>query len=133
LIQLLSQNGNLSEYNPQWPFIFEDTVFISINILNQLDNLIIENARKRHEKEEIIVFRKKIQQFHVDNLSKDSILITDFIEHDDCSGIITKKELIKCSLNEFLEKDSWIWGFDHLGNYRPRTKVNMEVKGFVKK
>lgn len=129
--QILKNRANPEGYNPVWE-LDTSSLYISLNILNQLDILILENSGRKFNSNVAEKFRQKIQQFHVDRLTKGSLLITDFDEYNLRNGVKTKKELIKCSLNDFELRDKWEWPFDHRGHYRPGAIVDMEVKGFVK-
>src|SRR6056297_2074489 len=75
----------LEDFKPQKPeFPFKPDAFVSLNLLNQLDILLVDFLKKRNVRivdTEIKKFRKIIQQFHLDWITKKpGCLITDVKE-----------------------------------------------------
>lgn len=124
----------LAALAPEALFAGYDLV-ISVNLLNQLDNLLIEFLRSRfslsREQEEQI--RQKVQENHIKSLPKGkSCLISDWIElsEDLSGGEITEKPLIYSRLLETENYQSWDWVFDTHKMYRAKTKTTFKVRAY---
>jgi hypothetical protein len=89
---------------------------ISLNILSQLDVLPVEFLRKRSKvkEEELLLFRRNIQDEHIRFLSKQrSVLITDICEiFTDSSGSKTEVKTVIAGLPEGTDRKEWTWDFD---------------------
>jgi hypothetical protein len=126
--------GILNALNPDLLFNNYDLV-ISVNLLNQLDNLLIEFLHSRfslsREQEEQI--RKIIQDNHIKSLPKGkSCLVSDWIElsEDLSGGEVREKPLIFSSLLEAENYQSWDWIFDTHQMYRAKTKTTFKVRAY---
>lgn len=105
---------------------------ISVNVLNQLDILIVENLRKIKDLDAqlIIDFRTIIQRNHLKSLPADkSCLITDFEEqlYDRTGKFVEKRSLLYTELPEAKFEQNWIWNFDTQMTYYPNRKTNFKV------
>jgi hypothetical protein len=115
-------------FNP----VEETDGYISLNILNQLDMLIIDFLEKKqiYAEQELKMLRKIIQQNHLNALPKDkSCLVTDFEEL-----IYRKKEvpeisrhLLYAELPEGNNVQTWEWLFDTTGSYHKGCKTIFRV------
>ena len=107
-------------------------MLVSVNVLNQLDILIVENLRK-HEPENsvrILEFRKKIQSVHIKSLLKgNSCLVTDVEEnlYDRTGKLTERRSLLYTSLPKAKYEDEWIWYFDTQMTYYPNRKTFFKV------
>ena len=91
----------LEEFTPQKPELpFKPDAFVSLNLLNQLDILLVDFLKKRNVRivdTEIKKFRKIIQQFHLDWITKKpGCLITDVREINQDDQETTEKKLAAC-------------------------------------
>jgi hypothetical protein len=104
------------EYMPQ----FDPGMVISLNILSQLETLPVRYLLKKSKigEEELICFRKKIQENHLSFLNKHkSVLISDVAEiFTDRSGNITERQSVIAKLPEGIYKEEWTWDFDLKGS-----------------
>lgn len=105
---------------------------VSVNVLNQLDILIVENLRKipNLSKELIAEFRKIIQSSHIKSLpAGKSCLITDFEEqiYDRTDKFVENHNLLYTELPEGKKEQEWIWNFDTLMTYYPNRKTDFKV------
>lgn len=115
-------------YTPEIPA----DIYISLNIMNQLDILLVDYIKKhlRVDEAELIDLRQNIQQTHLNFLVQhDSILITDYEEL-----IISKenqakeiKPLIYCKLPSCSKNEKWRWHFDESGSYHKNSKTHFKV------
>jgi hypothetical protein len=126
--------GVLKALNPDLLLNNYDLV-ISVNLLNQLDNLLIEFLRSRfslsREQEEQI--RQIVQDNHIKSLPKGkSCLISDWIElfEDLAGGEVKEKALIYSKLLETENYQSWDWIFDTHQMYRAKTKTTFKVRAY---
>lgn len=111
----------------------EDTdCYISLNILNQLDILMIDFLRRQniYSTEELNTLRTRIQQNHLETLPKNkSCLITDFEElvfrKEDVPVI--SKNLLYTELPEGKNIQIWEWLFDTTGSYNKGYKTIFKV------
>ncbi|MFC2081411.1 hypothetical protein ACFLR8_04295 [Bacteroidota bacterium] len=106
---------------------------ISLNILNQLDILLVDFITGFIEvpEEEKAIFRKRIQQQHVNLLkSRCSCLISDIEERilNRENKIISTKSLVYADLPEGDLLEEWIWTFDTRGEYNPKHSTEMLVR-----
>lgn len=124
----------LSEFNPQTPDLESDPdAFISLNILNQLDILIVDFLKSRNPRfreHDFIPFRSSIQGFHVDWISqKPACLISDILEvNTDKRGKITTLELLHTTLPDSSRSEEWTWDFDLSGFYHRNKLTKMKVR-----
>lgn len=127
----------LDEFEPEQPALpLEPDAFISLNILNQLDILLVDYLKKRNGRiteSEITRFRKKIQQFHIDWITaKPGCLITDVLElNEDETGKTEQHELVFANLPGHDHTEEWTWNFDLSGKYHNGFKTSMKVKAFA--
>lgn len=110
----------------------ETDCYISLNILNQLDILIVDFLRKQnmYTTEELNALRKSIQQSHLNSLPKNrSCLITDYEEltyrSEDVPEIL--KSLLYTELPDGKNVRTWKWLFDSTGSYNKGRKTVFKV------
>lgn len=94
-------------------------MIISLNLVTQLETMLVRflGKKARISDEEMLRFRKTIQNKHIDFISKySSVLITD------CEEIITRKsgEVVRVStlladIPSFADRQEWTWNFDSKG------------------
>jgi hypothetical protein len=106
--------------------------YVSVNLLNQLDILLIDYLKKFVDMtdENILRIRGIIQQAHLNFLSRHkSCLITDYeeIHLNDDNEIIDYSPLIFTPLPEGMVKKTWIWQFDANKTYHTEHKTFMRV------
>ena len=106
----------ITEYTPD----SDPGMVISLNILTQLETLPVKHLMKKSKvnEEELIRFRKEIQNKHINFLKKHkSVLITDVDEvFTDRSGNISEKKSVMTSLPDGIYKEEWTWDFDLMGS-----------------
>lgn len=116
---------------PPLPRIRPD-VLISVNLLNQLDILLCDYLlKKKHfQQEALIPFRRAIQSFHLEWISKQpGCLVTDVREEvRDKKGVKSSKTLLHTHLPDGIRQDRWWWDFDSLGTYHAESRTRMEVQ-----
>lgn len=122
------------EYCPESIFCPAEPLdyLVSVNVLNQLDILILENLRrpKKLKADLISNFRKKIQSNHLKLMSTDSsCLITDFEEdiYDRKNTFIESNSLLYTQLPESKWEKQWIWNFDSQMSYYPNRRTYFKV------
>lgn len=107
---------------------------VSVNILNQLDILLIDYIKTYdlYSAEELMNFRKSIQQKHINSLPNGkSFLVTDFEELVFNKDSISEKtnSLVHIQLPLDRIKAQWQWQFDHQ-DYIPGKNVVFNVLAF---
>jgi hypothetical protein len=117
---------------PSFKLPVDTDYFVSVNILNQLDILVIDYLKSRVNLPDAVadILRKKIQQNHLDILPHNrSLLVTDFEEISiDTNGNKTKvKSLIYVSIPEDKIQKRWIWQFDTRMTYRQDCNTSFNV------
>lgn len=110
----------------------ETDCYISLNILNQLDNLIADYLKKSriYTEKELNKLRTRIQQSHLKKLPKDkSCLITDVEElrYRKKDVPVTSKNLLYTKLPEGSNIQTWDWIFDTTGSYNKGCKTVLKV------
>lgn len=124
----------LDEFKPHVPELpLEPDAIISLNILNQLDTLLLEYLKKKKARivdNEILRFRKLIQQSHIKWITKKSgCLITDFKELTRQPGEEDEEnDLVHVPLPEGIRSEEWTWDFDLSKTYHPDKETRMKVK-----
>ena len=121
-------------YQNEWFHKLEHADFVaSVNLLNQLDILICDYIKKTktYTTEEILEFRKTIQQNHLDLLPKGkSCLITDYEEVRLNKGLIIEtKPLVYIKLPTNDKSKKWPWNFDTHGTYHKNFDTVFKVIG----
>jgi hypothetical protein len=117
------------EYEPD----YDPGMVISLNIMTQLEVLPVKRLRKRTmaTDEEIIRFRKLIQEKHLDFLKKHkSVLITDKAElFINKSGDVFEKQTVITDLPQGKYREEWTWDFDLQGSdyYQKRSVFNVDA------
>ena len=118
------------------PEIEEDDgrVFLSLNILNQLDILIVDYIKSRVPvtDENILKIRQKLQQEHMNLLmGRRFILVTDYKEliYNKDGEEESSVNLLYTDLPPASHSEQWIWQFDNKGMYNPGRKTFMKVIG----
>lgn len=123
----------LAEITPDFSFENKTKGFVvSVNLLNQLDNLICDYLKKlnRFSETEIKKFRKEIQKRHIEALEKqDACLITDYEEKIYSSEMILKatKPLIFTTLPKGKKRNYWNWNFDMQMTFNAKHKTIFKV------
>ncbi len=110
----------------------ETDCYISLNILNQLDMLIIDYLAEKqiYAQEELQILRTRIQQNHLKALPKNkSCLITDFEEliYGREAVPVTTKNLLHTTLPEGKNIQTWEWLFDTDGSYNKGCNTIFKV------
>lgn len=110
------------QFNIQFDFV------VSVNILNQLDILIIDYIKgyNLYSESELMEFRKKIQQKHLDTLPEcKSCIITDFEElvYSKTEQLEKTKPLIHINIPSENIVSTWQWQFDHQTYYPGKNVV----------
>ena len=113
--------------------MLEPDAFISLNILNQLDIMLVDFIKDNlnfDDSDEISLLRQKIQQFHIEWISqKKGCLISDVEEeniYDD--GTVTKQSLQHTRLPDSFRSQNWVWDFDLSGYYHRGIQTKMRVE-----
>jgi hypothetical protein len=105
---------------PEYKFDSDPGIVISLNILTQLETLPVKYLIKKSKVEEVEImkFRKKIQNNHLNLLKKHkSILITDLAEvFTDSSENVSEQQSVIIDLPEGKYKEEWTWDFDLKGS-----------------
>lgn len=104
---------------------------VSVNTLNQLDILLVDYVSRfmKIPEEDIKVFRKRIQEQHINMLKpRKSCLISDIEERvlKRNKGIISSKSLVYADLPGGVHHEEWTWDFDR-GVYNPGNPTEMLV------
>lgn len=107
--------------------------FISVNLLNQLDILLVDYLRKTqlHREFPSDTFREKIQSFHLKWMTAQrGGLVTDAREctMNERTGSWDVRSLLHAPLPGGFRHDRWEWDFDTRGSYRPGSLTRMEVE-----
>lgn len=106
--------------------------FVSVNILNQLDILLVDYLSYNWavSEEEILLFRKKIQAEHLKLMPQGkSCLITDYQEENyKKAQIIQTKQLIHVNLPEGNFNEKWDWIFDTNSTYNNFSKTILKAQ-----
>jgi hypothetical protein len=105
---------------------------VSVNILNQLDNLILEYLRKFPLPEKSLIERlqRNIQSSHIQSLlNYNSCLVTDYEEliYDEAGKLVATNSLLYTELPIFRQKKEWLWNFDTRMTYYPGRKTIFKV------
>lgn len=105
---------------------------VSVNILNQLDNLILEYIRKFAfpDKSAIEILQRNIQLAHISSLLKsNSCLITDYEEllYDRTGKLVSANPLLFCNLPSANYTKEWLWNFDTQMTYYPNRTTIFKV------
>jgi hypothetical protein len=124
----------LDEFIPSKPELpYKVDAYISLNLLNQLDILLIDFLKKNNNRivdVEVLRFRKIIQNFHIHWISKNpACLITDFeeINQDDDKNPVSNP-LIHINLPQAIRSEEWNWDFDLSKTYHEGIETRMKVK-----
>ncbi len=117
------------------PNLPKTDLVVSLNIINQLDILLVDALTEKISipKNEILEFRKKIQQAHINYISKQKYcLISDWTQQNKDSKSKTEaaKPLVHVCPPAFTEQTEWKWEFDSKGLYEENTEVSFIVKAF---
>jgi hypothetical protein len=108
--------------------------FISVNLLSQLDGMLVDYLLDniRIQPEQLVPFRRKIQQDHLDFLknARPACIITDYSERRQHlkSGAAEETRLILADWPDSPRKEQWKWNFDTSGSYLEEYTVSMLVK-----
>jgi hypothetical protein len=102
----------ISEYKPE----YETGMIISLNILTQLESLLVDFLKRRSDvkEEEYLVFRKAIQEKHIEFLMKhQSVLISDMAEiSTGRSGNVNSVPTMVADVPDGIFREEWTWNFD---------------------
>jgi hypothetical protein len=121
----------VNEYKPR----FDPGMVISLNILTQLEtlpvNLLVRKSNVNAD--EIINFRKRVQQMHLQFLKKHrSVLITDCSEIiRDSSGRSNELPSLLVDLPDAIVTQEWTWNFDLRKSDYYRKKSVFKVKALL--
>ena len=114
------------------PVISPGTYYISLNILNQLDIILLDYLRKYFTipDKELDILRGKIQENHLKYINNGGCMITDVEEI--IENLKTKKQeqknLVYTSIPSGKYCREWIWDFDSSGFYRKKMNTKMKVQ-----
>jgi hypothetical protein len=116
------------QYHEQFDFV------VSVNILNQLDILIIDYIKgyNLYSESEILDFRRRIQQKHLNTLPKGkTCLITDYEElvYGSENKLESTNKLVHIDIPTENPTTTWQWKFDQQ-NYYPGKNVIFNVLCF---
>jgi len=110
---------------------YEVDYYVSVNLLNQLEILIIDYMKKYriYSDQELHGLRRRIQKCHVDSLpAGKTCLITDYEELIYKENILEKRiPLIHIKLPEGKRKRTWKWEFDSKMEYHKGRKTVFRV------
>ena len=110
---------------------------VSLNMLDQLDNLLLEALEHnlQFNNEEITRFKSLIQTQHIHLLAAynyclicdwEQISTSKIIDFTETKPLVfTKAQLPPC-------RREWLWEFDSQGNYEPDRSVQFRVKAFFR-
>jgi hypothetical protein len=116
---------------PEFTLDFDPGFIISLNILTQLESQLLNFIKKRSSvsEDEILPFRKGIQEKHVDFLrNHKSVLITDYAEVViKKSGEVLTNPTLFAELPQGTFKEEWTWDFDLKGNENYNSKSIIKV------
>jgi hypothetical protein len=121
---------------PEFVPAFDPGVVISLNILTQLESRLLEWLKKKSNisNEELLQFRKRIQERHIEFLLKNkSVLITDYEEVvTKNTGEINTIPTLFASLPQGHFREEWTWDFDLRGleNYNSRSVIKVMALTF---
>ncbi len=122
---------SIPEYIPE----SDPGMVISLNILTQLESLLIDFIKKRSniKDDEYLLFRKKIQNKHIDFLKKhQSVLISDMAEiSTDRSGISNTVQTMVSDIPDTIFSEEWTWNFDSKSTDFYSTTSVMKVLAIV--
>jgi hypothetical protein len=127
-------NSVLESFTPVLPELdLKPDAFISVNILNQLDILLVDYLKEKYScftEDHYTIFRKSIQQFHLDWISQNpGCLISDVEEENYKKNVLlTSYDLVHVDLPEYKRTDSWIWDFDLSGFYHHELQTKLKVQ-----
>lgn len=122
--------SSFSFSKPEFPD--KDAYMISVNILNQLDIILMDYIKRfiKYPEEEIIEFRKRIQENHLGLLKPGhSCLIVDREEiiSDSKNQIVERKKPVYAELPEGIRRKEWKWEFDQGGVFNKGNKTEFNV------
>jgi len=110
---------------------YEVDYYVSVNLLNQLDILIIDYLKKHYiySEQELHRLRRRIQKCHVDSLpAGKTCLITDYEELIYKENILEiRNPLVHIKLPEGKRKRTWKWEFDSKMEYHKGRKTVFQV------
>lgn len=108
---------------------------ISLNILTQIEHLPVRMLEKKTKtgKDEILGFRKKIQNSHISFLMRHkSLLITETAElFTDDSGNTDELKTVIADLPDGQMKETWTWDFDLKGSDFKRKRSLMAITALM--
>jgi hypothetical protein len=116
---------------PEYVPAFDPGVVISLNILTQLESRLLEWMKNRTDirEEELMLFRKSIQERHIEFLMRHkAVLITDNGEVViKKSGEINTIPTLFVTLPQGQFREEWTWNFDLRAheNYTSRSVINV--------
>ena len=121
----------ISLHHPDLP---DADYYVSLNLLNQLDILLVDYIRRYiyYQDTEITGFRKMIQQHHLSFLKPGaSCLVTDIKEIiiNRKKEVHEEKKLVYIDLPEGKSRKNWTWKFDRK-EYNPGFDTLMDVVAF---
>lgn len=114
--QLALPSPDLFSYKPD----YQVDVFVSLNLLTQLDSLIVEYLlrQSRWSPDELDSYREAIQQQHLSFLkNQNALLITEYAEVRTTGGKKEQRPLVYTLPEAKYKIGIWTWDFDTGGNY----------------
>lgn len=124
----------LDEFKPKTPSLpFKPDAFVSLNILNQLDILLVDFLKSKNGRFldiEFDRFRKTIQESHLDWITKKhGCLISDVVEKNtNKNGKTDKNKLLHTKLPKAKKSEEWTWDFDLSKKYNSDQETRMKVQ-----
>jgi hypothetical protein len=122
---------SVPDYNPSR----DPGMVVSLNILTQLESLPLSFLEKHTtlQKEELLGFRKTIQEKHLVFLEKHpSVLITDISEVvTEKSGLVSTVPNLLVDLPDGKYCEEWIWDFDLTGTDYYNRKSILKMKAVI--
>jgi hypothetical protein len=122
--------GSISYDIPELPD--GNSYLISLNILNQLDIILVDYIKRfiKYPEDEIMDFRKKIQENHLALLKPGhSCLIVDQEEiiSDNKNQVVSTKKPVYAELPEGQRRLEWKWNFDKGGAFNKGNMTEFNV------
>jgi len=111
---------------------FEADFYVSVNILNQLDILIIDYLKRNSIRSgnDFCELRTKIQAAHIGALPHGkSCLISDYeeLQITDSNQVVSVKQLIHTKIPNLETAEQWLWKFDNSKSYNSNYNTHFRV------
>ncbi len=116
---------------PLFDTIIKSGYYISLNIIDQMDILIVDYLKKHsiYTPDELLILSRKIQEAHIGTLHKNhGCLVGDREEITiDKDGRRAVKPVFHVTSFEGKILNDWTWEFDNSGTYNPGKKTHFNV------